>query len=577
MKVMLAKTAGFCMGVRRAMEIVLAEVNRGNKPLYTFGPLIHNNQVLDILAAKGVNPVENLKGLTEGTIIIRAHGIPPQKRRLIKNSGLKVIDATCPRVAKVQAITRSYTRKGYNAVIVGEKDHAEVKGIMGYATNRVFVIQSVKDVSSLPVLNQVFVVAQTTQNKQNFKEVVNALEKKIPEILIFDTICEATSERQEEARAFKGQVSAVVVVGGYHSGNTRRLVEVAKEVGLPTFHVETEKELDKKRLSKMKVIGVTAGASTPNWMIKNVVKEIEGIRGRRDSSFFIWIKKVFKFLVISNVIVASGAFCLAYASSILSERRPDPVFPLLAFLYIYAMHILNRFLDKGASAFNDPERAVFLNKHRRLLTITGIASILTALAISFKIGIATFIAMSGLSLSGIIYSIPLVPEKLKSSFRYSRIKDIPCSRSLSEALAWMVVITLIPLLKNSSIILPATVTTCLTVLFMAYIRAALFDIFQVQGDLIAGSETLPIRLGEKKTLFILKSVIIACLFIISGAPAAGFTGPFSFLFLIPLATLFLCVIAYERKWLSPCLTFEALIEGNFFLTGILTLVWQALP
>ena len=185
--------------------------------------------------------------------------------------------------------------------------------------------------------------------------------------------------------------------------------------------------------------------------------------------------------------------------------------------------------------------------------------------------------MSGLSLSGIIYSIPLVPEKLKSSFRYSRIKDIPCSRSLSEALAWMVVITLIPLLKNSSIILPATVTTCLTVLFMAYIRAALFDIFQVQGDLIAGSETLPIRLGEKKTLFILKSVIIACLFIISGAPAAGFTGPFSFLFLIPLATLFLCIIAYEKKWLSPCLTFEALIEGNFFLTGILTLVWQALP
>ena len=198
MKVKFAKTAGFCMGVRRAMEIVLAEANRGEGPLFTFGPLIHNNQVLDLLESKGVHSVEDLDGLQTGRIVIRAHGIPPQKRQDLKDTGLKIIDATCPRVARVQAIIRYHTKKGYTVVIVGDKDHAEVIGLMGYSKGPAHVIQSVKEVFALPHLDKVFIVAQTTQNEKNYRDVVKALKERFPNVLVFDTICDATHQRQKD-------------------------------------------------------------------------------------------------------------------------------------------------------------------------------------------------------------------------------------------------------------------------------------------------------------------------------------------------------------------------------------------
>ena len=184
MKVRLAKTAGFCMGVRRAMEIVLAEANKADGPLFTLGPLIHNNQVLQLLETKGVRAVEDPEGLPEGRIVIRAHGIPPQLRRKIKNSGLKAIDATCPRVARVQAIIRYHTKKGRSAIIVGDENHAEVIGLKGYSETPAHVIRTVDDVSKLPHLQKPFVVAQTTQNDENFRQVVKALKARFPDILV---------------------------------------------------------------------------------------------------------------------------------------------------------------------------------------------------------------------------------------------------------------------------------------------------------------------------------------------------------------------------------------------------------
>ncbi|UCF85152.1 MAG: 4-hydroxy-3-methylbut-2-enyl diphosphate reductase [Desulfobacteraceae bacterium] len=576
MKVKFAKTAGFCMGVRRAMEMVLAEANRGEGPLFTFGPLIHNNQVLDLLASKGVHTVEDLDGLQTGRIVIRAHGIPPQKRQALKDTGLKIVDATCPRVASVQAVIRYHTKKGYTGVIVGDKDHAEVIGLIGYSKGPAHVIQSVKEVFALPHLDRVFVVAQTTQNEKNYRDIVKALKERFPNVLVFDTICDATHQRQQEVRSFAGQVDALVVVGGYHSGNTQRLVEVSRSTGIPTFHVETEQDLDKERLLGMQVIGVTAGASTPNWMIKNVVKELEGIQGRRELSVFRWVKKSIKFMVLSNLVVASGAFSFAYATAILSERMPDFIFPFLTFLYIYAMHAFNRFLDKGASAYNDPELAAFLKKHKHLLITMGAVAITTALILSYSIGLITLLALGGLSVLGIMYSIPLVPERIWHKSSYSKIKDIPGSRTLSEALAWAAIITIVPLLEIDRIVWPAAIISILAVFFIGYIRSALFDIFRIQGDLIVGSETLPITLGEKKTLFLLKMLLLLCAIILCSAPILGLVGPFSFLLLIPLVTLSLCLVAYERSWLYPGIAFEALVEGNFFLSGLLAVIWQGL-
>ncbi len=575
MKVRSAKTAGFCMGVRRAMEIVLTEANRRKEPLYTYGPLIHNRQVLALLETKGVKAVEGLEGLKRGTIIIRAHGIPPQERQEIRQTGLTLIDATCPKVARVQAIIRYHTKKDATAVIVGNKEHAEVKGLMGYSQTPAHVIQSVEEVFQLPHLENGFVVAQTTQNQKNFQAIVAAIQKRFPGIQIFNTICEATSNRQEEVRSLAGHVAAMVVVGGYHSGNTQRLVQVAQEVGLPAFHVETEKDLDTKRLSGMKVIGVTAGASTPNWMIKNVVRKIEGIRGKREAALAPWFKNAFKFLLANNIAVSLGAFCLAYAEAILSQRPPEPLFPLLAFLYVYAMHVFNRFLDKGASAYNDPERAASLRKHKTFLILTGLAAIATGQVIALFISIKTFFVLCGLSLLGIMYSVPLLPEKTQARFPYYKIKDIPGSRSLSESLAWVAIISILPLLEMAQIQWPAAVIGIFFVFALSYVRSTLIDIFEVQGDLIVGTETLPIILGEKKTLLILKLILLVTGIVLVGCPLFGLVGFFSYFMLIPVGALFFCLATYERGYFQPGIILETMVEGNFFLAGLLALLWQA--
>jgi len=574
LRVKLARTAGFCMGVRRAMEIVLAEVNKGTSPLYTYGPLIHNRQVLGLLETKGVKAVDSVAGLDTGTIVIRAHGIPPTERRRIKSSGLRIRDATCPRVVRVQAIISSYTKQGYHAGIVGDRDHPEVKGLMGYAHGRAHAIKSAKEVAQLPPTKKLFVVAQTTQAGSTFREVVKAVKGRFPDALIFDTICDATYRRQREVRAFSGHVDGVVVVGGYNSGNTQRLVQISREAGMPTFHVETAQELDKEKLGDMGVVGVTAGASTPNWMIKSVVREIEGIQSRTETLVGRWLVRAVRFLLLSNVVTAVGAFTLAYAATILSGRSTGIIYPSLAFFYIYAMHVLNRFLDKGASAYNDPEVATFYKKHRTVLVVSGIVSIVTALALSWYLGLGIFVAMAGLNLLGIVYSVPLVPAGIRHLWPYARIKDFPGSKTLSEALAWGTVITLLPLLGSQKIELLAAVAAFIFVFSLTYIRAALFDIFQEQGDLIVGAETLPVILGEEKTLLLLKGVAVFAGVFLIAASLSGAVGPFAYLLILTVLSLALCLVAYERRWLHPGRRFEALVEGNFFLAGLLGLIWQ---
>ncbi len=562
------------MGVRRAMELVLTEANRQKERIYTFGPLIHNPQALDLLASKGVAAVDGLDEVEAGTIVIRAHGIPPRVRQAVKGTGLKIIDATCPKVVRVQAIIRYHTKKGETAVIVGNEDHPEVIGLLGYSETPAHVIQSVEEVADLPQLENAFVVAQTTQNAQKYLEIVSALKDRFSEIHVFHTICDATLHRQEEVRSLVDQVDGMVVVGGFQSGNTVRLSQVSEEAGLKTLHVETDQDLNEEWLSEMKVVGVTAGASTPNWMIKNVVRKIEGTRGRKDASIYLRLRKVFKVLLANNFIVSTGAFCFAYAAGVLAETNPDFRFPLLAFLYVYAMHAINRLLDKGASAYNDPDRAAFLKNHQNLMITTGMGAVALGLTLAYFIGMSTFLALCGLSVLGIAYSLPLIPEKLRSGFSYYKIKHIPGSKSLSEALAWVAVIALLPLLEMEKIHGSAVVVSFLYVFSMSYTRAIFFDIFQAQGDLIVGAETLAISLGEKKTLILAKGILMSILVILVVAAIFSFVGLFSCLILLSVLSLYLCLLAYERRWLYTGTGFEALVEGNFFLAGFLALIWQ---
>jgi 4-hydroxy-3-methylbut-2-enyl diphosphate reductase len=377
-------------------------------------------------------------------------------------------------------------------------------------------------------------------------------------------------------KALAEEVDGIVVVGGYHSGNSRRLAQVSESTGIPTFHIETEKDLVKEDFSSMEVIGVTAGASTPNWMIKNVIKEIEAIRGRSETLIGRWIKKGLKFLLLSNLMVALGAFSLSYATNILLGTRPGFLYPLLTLLYIYAMHVLNRFLDKGASTYNDPERASFYRKHRIFLIITGIGAIIGALIISLYLEKILLLAMGGLSLLGIIYSIPIIPVNRRHLWRYSKIKDIPGSRTISEAIAWPLVITLLPLLKSFHSEWAAVILSFFIVFSMAFVRSAFFDIFQVQGDLIVGVETLPIILGEKRTMILLKWIVLSAGLVLLVSPLFGLVSYFSLMLLTCLLILYISLAAYEHREIYPGLPLEYLVESTFILSGLLGVIWQIL-
>lgn len=574
MKVKQAKTAGFCMGVRRALEKVLGQAYKEPGPIFTYGPLIHNEQVMKLLESKGVRVAKDLSALKEGTLIIRAHGIPPQERKLLKGSGLKIIDATCPRVARVQALIRYHTHKGYLAVIVGEPDHPEVIGLKGHGNGRAFVISTSEGVSLVPDGEKILVVAQTTQEKQTYERIVETIKKRFPEALVFNTICDATESRQQEVRALATHVDGIVVVGGFHSGNTRRLAQVASSTGLPVFHVETDQQLDREKLSAMEIIGVTAGASTPNWMINKVVQKIESIRSRKETALDRFLRYAIKFIFQSNIVAAFGAFSLAYAMNVLSGRPPDLILPSLAFLYIYAMHVLNRLLDKGASTYNDPERAAFYRRYRRLLVLSGLVAIAGALVLSAFLGLSAFMATAGLSLLGIIYSLPIVPLRRRHLWRYSKIKDIPGSKTFAQAFAWGAVMALLPLLGTPQGPWTGEIVSFVFVFSVVYVRSAFFDIFQVQGDLIVGAETLPITLGEKRTLWLLRWVMLVGSVFLAVAPLFGWTDPFAYLLLLCYLTLTLCILAYEKGFLYPGNRSEAFVEANLFLAGFLALFWQ---
>lgn len=574
MRVKLARHAGFCMGVRRAMEIVLAEANRNKLPIYTYGPIIHNNEVLKLLESRGVKVINDIEEVKEGTLVIRAHGISPQKRAQLKATNLKIVDATCPRVAKVQSIIKYHTRKGYTPIIAGEENHPEVIGLVGYSDNKAYVIRSPSDVKELPHLDKVILAAQTTQDWALYQEIKSAVKERFPEALIFDTICDATVSRQKELEELSKEVDGFVVVGGYHSGNTKRLVQVAGKSGLPVFHVDTPDKLDRSALSSLNVVGVTAGASTPNWLIKEVVREIEGIKSIREKRFFIFIKNLLKYLFLSNILVAIGAFSLSYGLTPVHGMIWDWKNPLLSFFYIYAMHVINRYLDRASTTYNEPEMIKFYKNHSLFLAITSLGAIIGSYYLAYSMGKGVFLLIAILTLIGILYSISIVPKRFLSWLRYRKIKDIPGSKTFSIAFAWSIVIGVIPWLRQNALIGLFPLISFIFVFALIYIRSAIFDIFHMQGDLIVGSETLPIIIGEKRALSVLKIlsigttlflILIACLY-----PEGGFFGILS---LCPLSLL-ICITVYEKRWLRPGIRFEAMIEGSVILSGLLALIWN---
>jgi len=274
MKVILAKRAGFCFGVKRATQMAFEAAGKGPKT-YTLGPIIHSPQVVQKLEEMGVKVVKDLENTDSGTIIIRSHGVLASEMEEAVHKQLEIVDATCPFVKKAQEHVKSLSDAGYGVVVVGDADHPEVQGIVSYGGDKVFVVGSGEEVKKLPKMNKIGIVAQTTQSFENLKNVVSECLLRGGEIRVFNTICDATAVRQEEAKELACQVDCMLVVGGFNSANTRRLSEVCAEIQPRTHHIETAAEIDPAWFEGVERVGVTAGASTPKWIIDEVMGRIE--------------------------------------------------------------------------------------------------------------------------------------------------------------------------------------------------------------------------------------------------------------------------------------------------------------
>ena len=280
MQVTVAKSAGFCFGVQRAVDTVYEQVEKGVRPIYTYGPIIHNEVVVQDLEEKGVQVLESqedLGQLNEGTVIIRSHGVGKEIYDQISAKGLNCVDATCPFVKKIHRTVEKESAAGRQIIIIGNDNHPEVEGIKGWCRHPALVIESAEQAEALnlPEGTKVCVVSQTTFNYKKFKDLVEILDKKRYDRIVVNTICNATEERQTEARQIAGKVDAMIVIGGSHSSNTQKLFEICRKECENTYYIQTVHDLDLEVLRSTGLVGITAGASTPKKIIEEVQKRCQ--------------------------------------------------------------------------------------------------------------------------------------------------------------------------------------------------------------------------------------------------------------------------------------------------------------
>jgi len=564
------------MGVRRAVEMVLDAPDQSTKPIYTYGPLIHNPQVLNLLQSKDIRVLDEIPNRGCGTVLIRAHGVPPTAKQHLKEAEFNVIDATCPRVIKVQTIIRKHAKKDYAVIIIGDKDHPEVVGLLGYARDDGYVVGSMEDLAALPAFDNAIIVSQTTQNARFLESVINWSAENHPHYKIYNTICDSTARRQAEVQRLAEAVDAVIVVGGYNSGNTRRLAEIARQTGKPTYHIESELELasmDTRLLASARHIGITAGASTPNWIIKKVYRALETLQVKRTQSWRRILFQLQRVLLLTNIYVSLGAGCLTYAMAKLQGFSQFFPYVLISMLYVQSMHTLNHLTGNQSDQYNDPERAKFYQKYNHSLIVLALAAGGTGLVIAYTLGLFPLLLLLIMSLLGLSYNLRFVP-KMFVGVRYRRIRDIPGSKTLLIAMAWGIVTAVLPPLSLTG---KASWVTGLIFLWTAaivFVRTAFFDILDMQGDRIVGKDTFAILLGEKRTMRILKNMLIAlvaALILLSSFHLISYLG----LVLIGCPIFFLLLLsAYERGVLLPSIKLEFLVETNFILAGAVAFLWS---
>lgn len=508
MKIMLADTLGYCLGVRRAMDTAFHHLSRRGEVVYSHGQLIHNGPALEVLAAKGLRL---WRGEKEGVVIIRAHGLPPAELaalRALEAGGLTISDATCPRVLRIQRLVAREAARGRMVIIWGKADHPEVTGLLGHAGALARVAAGPAEVAGLPPAAQVLLVSQTTQDMAGWPEMAAAVAARWPEALISNTICPATETRQREVRRLAGETEALVVIGGRTSGNTARLAQIGLKMGRPTWLVETADDLDPAVFKGLASVGLAAGASTSIWQIAQVLQALRALaRSQADSGCF-W-PRLLRALVLSNIWAALGLATLAQSVRGLMFRPPLLIFFSFFFFLVAALHLFRDFFQGcGASQSQvlrvaDPDHLAFLAKYGRPLAAFALLSAaLAALA-------AALAGHPAPAIFGLIWLAALLHQFIprpdgRASLGRALLGPALLAGGWGAAMVW------------AAGPAPANGPELVTAIFaggaafgQVLALAIIGDVLAVQGDRLFGRPTLPTAFGEKATRRLLTGFLLA--------------------------------------------------------------------
>ncbi len=553
------------MGVRRAVDMVLDASTRSQEPIFTYGPLIHNPQILQMLEEKKIFRIEKIPEKGSGIVLIRAHGVPPEDQAALKHAGFTVINATCPRVLRVQVIINRYAKKGYATIIAGDKNHPEVVGLLGYAKGKGHTVTSMEALFSLPRFENAIVVAQTTQSLSFYEGIKAWCQTHAPHYKLFDTICGSTEKRQIEIQRLAEENDAVIVVGGKESGNTRRLAEIAAGTGKPAIHIEDASEINYEIFSGKKSIALTAGASTPNWIITDTYRKIaDNLQKRHAAKAVLYFFR--DFLLKTNIMASVGAGSLTYACSRLQGNDQNFNHALIAMLYVLSMQIMNNLFAIRSDRYNHPKRALFYKENHSYLWILAVLSGAAGLYLSYLSGVVSFVLLLLMSLLGLSYNLKIIPMPVKKG-KTTRIKDIPGSKTILIVIAWGTVTCLLPAVVNHGNLFSVAVVF-LFATGLVFARTAFFDILAIQGDRITGKETLPILLGEKQSFSIIKYLLVFEIGLLFVANSVDLLVNRAFLLAFIPFSMFLLVRFFEKDRLVSGEHREFIIEFLLIATGL---------
>ncbi|MHC4481373.1 MAG: 4-hydroxy-3-methylbut-2-enyl diphosphate reductase [Planctomycetota bacterium] len=556
-EIVLAQTAGFCMGVRRAVRMVLNAADEPNRPMpiRTCGPLIHNRQVLQVLASRGIDTTAADDGEGGGTAVVRAHGLSRGEQERLRGRFPELLDATCPHVRRVQRIVEKYAARGYACVVVGDAGHAEVEGVLSFAGAEGQVVSGPEQVADLPPAAKVVVVAQTTQDREVFRCTVERARERFEECLAFETICRSTERRQVEARELARRVDAMIVVGGHNSANTGRLAAISAAAGTPTFHVETEQELDVDRILQYERVGLTAGASTPNWMIRSVVRYLEDEHRRRSRLGLYLGRLMLRGLVNANIYAAGGAAALTFACAHLLPSLP-PLLGLcvaVTFFFVLGHHLLNQYGRREALYLCEPDRASFFMANERALLALGVSASMLALFLAFLLGWWAFGLVALGSAGGLTYRVRL-PRGVGARVGFGSLEQLPGSKELFVGLAWGALASLVPALAAlpGSVAWRGVAVAFAAAFLLAFQRTLAQDLRDVQADQLMGRETLAGVLGPRGAERLFCALVLLLVGVVAGLGcAAEWSSSFCFPLLaaVPYALVYFGLLRRAR-WLE---------------------------